>query len=164
MAENLEAKLTDWQVIYDYERHRIPVRELSPIVDRNFAWEGWSEAHRVPIAWLEHYASAFHFHDAELLAGRTTADMPRTSGVYFLFDGDECIYVGQTQNFVERSEQHRRNGLLWTAHAYIEVPKFHAPAVEAYYIRRMRPVLNGSHPRLNTYSSIIDKLGLDSKS
>ena len=161
MAENFEAKFIDWQAIHDFERHRVPVRELSPVVDRRFAWEGWSESHRVPIKWLEHYASAFHFHDAELLAARTSADMPRASGVYFLFDGDDCIYIGQTQNFWDRSEQHKRNGMRWTAHAYIEVPKFHAEAVEAYYIRRIQPSLNAGYPRLRTYSDIVKELGLD---
>jgi hypothetical protein len=163
MAENSEAKSIDWQAIYDLERHRVPVRELSPAVDRHFQWEGWSESHRVPIAWLTHYAPAFHFRDAELLAARTSVDMPRASGVYFLFDGDECIYVGQTQNFSERSEQHKRNGVQWTAHTYIEVPKFHAKEVEAYYICRIRPPLNADYPRLSTYSDMVKALGLDDR-
>ena len=161
MAENFEAKSIDWQALHDYERYKVPVRELSPVVDRHFQWEGWSESHPVPIQWLEHYAAAFHFHDAELLAARTSLHMPRASGVYFLFDGDECIYVGQTQNFWDRSEQHKAKGVEWTSHAYIEVPKFHAKEVEAYYIRRIQPPLNADYPRLRTYSDIVERLDLD---
>lgn len=161
MAEKFEGETVDWQAVYDYERHRIPVRELSPAIDRNFQWEGSNPDHPVPIKWLEHYASAFHFTDEEILAARTAADMPRASGVYFLFQGDECVYVGQARNFADRSEQHKRNGVEWSSHAYFEVPKFFAADVEAYYIRRIKPPLNASFPPSRMYSDIVKRLRLD---
>lgn len=161
MPENTERKVEDFQALYDYERHRIPVRELCPGTRRHFQWEESNPLHKVPIKWLEHYAPAFHFSNEELWASRTTVDMPSASGVYFLFDGDECVYIGQTQNFWDRMEQHKRNRMPWTSHTYIEVPKFHAPAVEAYYIRRLMPTFNGDHPRLRTYSDMVERLGLD---
>lgn len=161
MAENIGPDTYDWQASYDYERHRTPVRELSPEVDRNFEWLPSNTRYRVPIEWLAHYARCFHFTDEEIRAARTTRDMPRASGVYFLFDDDECIYVGQTKNFAERTIQHERNAVLWTSHAYFEVPKFFAADVEAYYIRRMKPSLNDSHPPTCTFSDIVKKLKLD---
>jgi hypothetical protein len=84
----------DWEAIYEAERFRLPARGLSPGVTRRFAWEGWDKEHKIPSQWLIHHARAFHFSDAEIFAARTTREMPATAGVYFLFDGDECIYVG----------------------------------------------------------------------
>lgn len=161
MPENTEEKTVDWQALYDFERHRIPVRELCPGVQRHFQWEASNPLHKVPFKWLEHYARAFHFTDDEIWASRTTADMPPASGVYFLFNGDECVYIGETQNFPQRMEQHKRNSLPWDSHAYFEVPKFHTREVEAYYIRRIEPAFNSSYPRFACYSDIVKKLGLD---
>lgn len=161
MSEKFAVESPDYEALYEYERCRAPVRELCPRVTRHFLWEGWSQEHKVPIEWLEHYARCFHFSDAEIWAARIKEEFPSACGVYFLFDDEECIYVGQTYYFSTRAEQHRANRVAWTSHSYIEVPKFHAPAVEAYYIRRLEPALNTSIPRLRTYSDIVEKLGLD---
>jgi hypothetical protein len=161
MAENIERDLDDWQAIYEYERHRAPVRELCPQVDRNFEWLPSNSEHKIPVKWLEHYAPVFHFTDDELRAARSTNDLPRASGVYFLFDGDECVYVGETKNFAQRLEQHVDRGLWWTSHVYFEVPKFFSPDVEAYYIHRIKPQFNASYPPSRTYSDIVKKLRLD---
>jgi hypothetical protein len=161
MAENIEREMVDWDAIYLYERNRTPVRELSPEVDRNFEWLPSNSEHRIPIDWLAHYARCFHFTDEEIRAARTTRDMPRASGIYFLFDDDDCIYVGQTHNFADRTVQHERNGVRWTSHTYFEAPKFFAPAIEAYYIHRIKPYFNVSYPPSRTYSDIVKKLRLD---
>lgn len=161
MAENIEAENIDWATLYEHERSREPVRQLCPGIDRHFQWEASNDQHKVPIDWLEHYASAFHFTDEELLAARSTADLPRASGIYFLFDGDECVYVGETKDVSQRLEQHLENGLWWTSHVYFEAPKFHARDIEAHYIRRINPRLNASCPPNRTYSDIVKRLGLD---
>ncbi|QOY96374.1 hypothetical protein IM543_11445 [Massilia sp. UMI-21] len=161
MPENSATDLAYWEALYQRERYREPIRELSAGVDRHFQWDCANSTQKIPIKWLEHYARCFHFSDDEIRAARTASSMPQASGVYFLFRGDVCIYVGQSQNFAARAEQHERNGFEWTSHTYIEVPKFHAPAVEAYYIRRLSPPLNGYIPRLSTYFDIVKKLGLD---
>lgn len=151
----------DWEAIYEAERFRLPVRELSPDVARHFAWEGWNNEHKIPAQWLIHHAQAFHFSDAEILAARTTRDMPATAGVYFLFDGNECIYVGQSQCLRDRAMQHRDGGKRWNSHSYIEVPAMHVKTVEAYYIRRIDPPLNNMFPPDRTYADIVRGLGLD---
>lgn len=161
MPENFEPEVIDWEALYEQERQRVPVRQLCPGIRRHFGWEASNKEHKVPIEWLKHYALAFHFSDEEIFASRTTDAMPAASGVYFLFHESTCIYVGQTKCFRDRAEQHRDNGIRWTSHAYFEVPKFHAPAVEAYYIRRIKPPLNGHYPNDKLYSSIVEKLGLD---
>jgi hypothetical protein len=161
MPEKIEPEIVDYEAVYQYERHLIPVRKLCPGIDRRFAWEGANSEHVVPCKWLEHYASAFHFTDVEIWASRSTAMMPTASGVYFMFDEETCIYIGQTNNFFNRAMQHKRNRMRWTSHAYFEAPKTHAPDIEAYYIRRIRPIMNSSYPALNAYSRIVEKLGLD---
>jgi hypothetical protein len=57
--------------------------------------------------------------------------------------------------------QHKRNRVRWTSHVYFEAPKMHAPDIEAYYIRRISPALNGSYPSLDNYSRMVEMLGLD---
>lgn len=163
MPEKIELEIVDYEVLYQHERHLIPVRKLCPGIDRHFAWEGANREHIVPSKWLEHYASAFHFTDAEIWAARSTLRLPTASGVYFLFDGEICIYIGQTGNFFARMMQHKRNRVRWTSHAYFEAPKMHAPDIEAYYIRRILPVMNSSYPGFQTYSRIVERLGLDSE-
>lgn len=161
MPENIESETIDWERLYETERFQIPSRKLSECVNRRFRWEGWSPAHKMPVAWLANYAKEFHFTDAEILAARTTSEMPTASGIYFLFNNDECIYVGQTKCFWERSVQHQRNGMHWISHALLEAPKVHAPSIEAYYIRRFNPRFNTDLPADTTYSYLVDKLGLD---
>lgn len=161
MPKKFTREIVDYEAIYQYERYMIPIRALCPGIDRRFTWDGANGQHKVPIDWLMHYASAFHFSDAEIWAARTTASMPTASGVYFLFDGEECIYIGETNSFCHRALQHKRNLVRWTSHAYFEAPKMHAPEVEAYYIRRIRPAFNSSYPGLSIYSSMVEKLGLD---
>lgn len=161
LAEKIEAQNLDYEAIYEYERYLIPIRRLCPGIDRRFGWEGSNLHHKAPCDWLKHYAPAFHFCDAEIWAARTTADMPSASGVYFLFRGDVCIYIGQTGCLFDRAVQHKRNRLKWTSHAYFEAPKMHAPAIEAYYIRRLEPPLNSLISALTDYSSIVEELGLD---
>lgn len=161
MSEKIDDEIVDWETLYQSEHYRLPVRQLCPGIHRHFAWAYSNDEYKVPMDWLTHYAPAFHFTDEEISASRTTTDMPPAEGVYFFFDGDECIYVGQTQNFSSRIEQHKRAGMRWTSHAYFEVPKFFASDVEAYYIRRIRPRLNTSYSPTRTYSSIVEKLGLD---
>jgi hypothetical protein len=161
MPEKTRADIEDYEALYESERYLIPVRRLCPGIDRSFAWHGANDQHKYPGDWLRYYASAFHFTDAEIWAARTTADMPSASGVYFLFDGEVCIYIGQTNNFFDRAVQHQRNRVRWTSHAYFEAPKMHAPDIEAYYIHRIKPILNSAYPSLDGYSRLIEALCLD---
>lgn len=75
-----------------------------------------------------------------LMARRTPA--PKTgTGVYFLFQGDQIVYVGQTRSIAERIGQHIKTK-AFDSFAWIEVPKDRLEAVERAYINSLRPPLN----------------------
>ena len=66
------------------------------------------------------------------------------AAVYFLCDGDDVMYVGQTKNAVQRLTHHEqlseRPGLRIFL---IAVDAQHLDAVEAAFIKRFNPPLNG---------------------
>jgi hypothetical protein len=63
-------------------------------------------------------------------------------GVYFLCQGDTVIYVGQARNVVRRVADHfgKKD---FHAVMVLRVPVELVHSVEAYWIRRLRPKLNG---------------------
>jgi hypothetical protein len=68
-------------------------------------------------------------------------------GVYFLFLGRHCVYVGQSTNIFVRIRDHQlpRSGRKeFDSFTYIEVPPASLNAVEAYYITMFSPSLNTS--------------------
>ena len=64
-------------------------------------------------------------------------------GVYFLLDGEEVVYVGQSVNVYARVANHRESKRFATA-ICIPVPRDELDAVESAFIRRLRPRLNKS--------------------
>lgn len=62
--------------------------------------------------------------------------------VYFLMQGVEIVYVGQSRNLPARLAQHREDGKLWDRVLYLPVPAECLYAVEAEWIRTLRPPLN----------------------
>lgn len=66
-----------------------------------------------------------------------------TSGVYFLFVGDDLTYIGQSQQIATRVKQHRRCGRPFTSYGFVDVPGDVAEAVEIAYIHALKPSGNG---------------------
>jgi hypothetical protein len=153
-----------WERIENHERFRAPTREINPKVEeRYFKWEGKSEDHPIPNDWLRHHAEAFHFKIDELLAARSTdfKHLSHICGVYMYFEDDTCLYVGKSVDVMMRAVEHYRHGMRWDSHLCFEVPPVHVETVEAYYIHRLRPVLNTKYPSCDTYGKIVKELGLD---
>jgi hypothetical protein len=66
-------------------------------------------------------------------------------GVYFLVDGDDVVYVGQSVNPMSRIGEHLRtkNGKFDRVY-FIPVPQFMLDAVEGGFIKLLSPKLNGN--------------------
>lgn len=65
--------------------------------------------------------------------------------VYFLCDGDEIVYVGQTSILTNRIKTHKPDKEFTDVY-YITVQSTkEALRVEAYYIRRFKPKYNKTH-------------------
>lgn len=82
-------------------------------------------------------------------------------GVYFLFLGRNCVYVGQSNNIFVRMRDHQlpRSGKKeFDSFSYIEVPPQSLDAVEAYYITLFNPSLNiAMNPGFKPYPVMQDE-------
>lgn len=70
-------------------------------------------------------------------------EYPLITGVYFLIQGDEIVYVGQSLDIMARIAQHRNNGKVFSKFTYIQVAPEHLDDVETEYIVRFWPKYNG---------------------
>lgn len=87
----------------------------------------------------------------QLVALDTLLTMNRfsqTAGVYFLFRGDEIIYVGQSLNVHKRVERHRA-ALAFDSYTFIPCWENELEIVEAAYIDWLLPPLNKHGASLN---------------
>jgi hypothetical protein len=67
----------------------------------------------------------------------------KTSGVYFLLDGDEVVYVGQAVNVYSRIAQHTEK--RFDRYAFVPCPVDALNRLESLYIHCLRPRLNAAH-------------------
>ena len=66
-------------------------------------------------------------------------------GVYFLVDGNEVVYVGQSVNPMSRVGEHLRSKAGKFERVYfVPVPQFMLDAVEGGFIKLLSPKLNGN--------------------
>jgi hypothetical protein len=80
-------------------------------------------------------------HD-DILASAVPTRM--ASGVYFLIDGREVIYVGQSMDVLSRIATHRKQGKRFDRFTYIECEPEKMNELEAQYIAAFAPRLNVS--------------------
>jgi hypothetical protein len=66
----------------------------------------------------------------------------RASGVYFLLDGDEIVYVGQAVNVYSRIGQHTNK--RFDRYAFVPCAVNELDKLESLYIHCLRPRLNGN--------------------
>lgn len=89
-------------------------------------------------------------------------DGPWCEGVYFLFLGDELVYVGQAKYIRQRLNRHgypppQRHHVDWFDHyACLWAPRMYLDSVESYYIHRLDPPRNIKLPP--AYSPACDYL------
>lgn len=80
------------------------------------------------------------------------------SGVYKLFRGGACVYVGQTKDIVRRLREHNSVGLFFEQVSFDVVRCNTGLRVrEAMEIKRMNPRLNVNRPMLRGYRKPIDR-------
>lgn len=81
----------------------------------------------------------------ELRAQRVTQLV--RSGVYFLWNEDELVYIGQSTNMYARVAEHMRYGTIKgvpiTSCTFIDSPYPQLLTLEQLYISALRPKVNG---------------------
>lgn len=66
----------------------------------------------------------------------------RASGVYFLLDGNDVVYVGQSKNVYTRISEHADK--QFDRYAFVPCPVESLDVLESLYIHCLRPRLNGT--------------------
>lgn len=117
------------------------------------AWR--DDTYQIPIKWLEANARRFHFTDEQIIAAATDQVEEkeyRIAGIYFLVVDGCIVYVGMSNDIERRIFTHRKNGNRFDAVAWFETPLEYIRDVEAYYIRRIKPLWNDKYPIDSSYS------------
>lgn len=70
------------------------------------------------------------------------------TGVYFLMQGHEVVYVGQTGNIKERLKAHKaeKKKVFDMVRFIADVPSELLDMLEAYYIMKCKPAYNKNYP------------------
>ncbi len=70
------------------------------------------------------------------------------TAVYFLFDADELVYIGQSKNMLSRIGQHIKGSKAFDSYTFIECGEDELDGLEAAYIKQYQPKLNtvGTNP------------------
>lgn len=120
--------------------------KLSEIADHkertNTPWKGtW----KTPEEWFkENFRKQFRRDYQQIVDGKVpyvSEECTRDRGVYFLFAGDELLYIGQSQCIQRRLTRHpvrEFDSYAWVG----DVPTLFLVWVESYYIWKFQPVLN----------------------
>jgi len=119
------------------------------------------EVYRIPDEWLKANARRFYFTDQQITdAAVTKFETPnlgpytRCFLIYFLIDEGEIVYVGQSRDFDNRLEAHRKSGKQFDSFAWFEAPDLYLKQIEAYYIDRIQPFYNGEYPSTSGFGKI----------
>lgn len=67
--------------------------------------------------------------------------LTRGPGIYFLFDGDTCVYVGQSIQVHARAREHF-SSKKYDSYSWLPVPASDLSRWEQHYITLLRPRLN----------------------
>jgi hypothetical protein len=74
--------------------------------------------------------------------------IPVISGIYFLFLGDELVYIGQSRDVHWRVRDHARSArMTFDKWSFVEVSEDDRLRVEENLIRRYKPRLNHTHAK-----------------
>lgn len=81
-----------------------------------------------------------------LLANARVIELQTISGVYFLFRGDEIVYIGQSYDVYSRVIDHKSDpSKHFDKWAYIEVDETERLEIERRYIEMFQPQYNQTH-------------------
>lgn len=121
------------------------------------------DAYPVPCDWIAANASRFYFTNKQIIeAAKPEFAHPdsdcRLWAVYFLIRNGKIVYVGQSSCLYRRLEQHLESGKEFDGVTWFEAPAMFITDIEAYYIWRCNPIMNGSWPRYRYFGDEAKKL------
>lgn len=81
----------------------------------------------------------------------------RITGVYFLMKNRKVVYVGQSVHIPSRIDAHLKNcdtitrDGFFDTYTYIECQPEHMDMMEAYFIKKFKPIYNVANPAFTTW-------------
>jgi hypothetical protein len=78
--------------------------------------------------------------------GGNDHEIPSDHGIYFLMDSGEIVYVGKAMYVSSRLADHWLKKKFDSYWSFGDVPYKWLEYIENFYIRRLRPRMNGRHP------------------
>ena len=124
-------------------------------------YEPWKRERVVPIAWLNKNYPRFLYHPSRIVKDAESYEHwggPHESGIYFLIDRGEIVYVGLSKYIRTRLAQHFDNDVQFTHFwCFGGIPPTFLEDVELFYIHALEPPLNVKYPPLCEPASIYVK-------
>lgn len=103
--------------------------------------EPWDEAGISPITWLDKNSYQFVAHPNSWPEWTNASN--ENSGVYFLFQDVQLVYVGKSTEISKRLKAHYKEGKSWNKTRFIpNIPLFFLEHIEMLYIHEFDPPLN----------------------
>lgn len=126
----------------------------------DFEYLPWEESSQIPCDWFMDNAESFIVSMDLIMkniAPYSFGSPPHESGIYFLFDKDDLIYIGESVSIHNRLIQHYKNKRFDSYSCMIGMPGLYRKEIEAFYIHKYEPVLNAKYDRLHkAYKDLIE--------
>lgn len=78
----------------------------------------------------------------------------RITGIYFLIDGEEIVYVGQSLDIFTRIQIHKATGKVFDRYYYIECEESALNELEAEHIVKFAPKYNSKPPYNSSWRTL----------
>lgn len=95
--------------------------------------------------------------DIESIKANRKTPYVRRGGVYFLFDGEDLVYVGKSIDVVARINTHRKNK-VFTTWAFIELHVFDQGPIEEMAIHRFKPKYNKQYVSTSIPLDLLERI------
>lgn len=96
----------------------------------------------------------------EISANKVHKDSDKFTCVYFLWDGEEIVYIGQTSRHPGYRARHHDTKFKFDSYSYILVKNEVKRIVEWYFIQRFSPKYNRITPEPVPSSDVLRQYGL----
>lgn len=118
----------------------------------------WRALGTSPEAWFTELGPGLVVSQEEIIKNAVPykcGEGPQDHVIYFLIQGDEIFYVGESSNPAQRLIQHWEKG--WNIEKYYAItglPRLYIVHYETFYIWRHKPKLNVKYPAID---SVLEK-------
>ena len=105
---------------------------------------------------IEEILEKYNISTDEVLSKKKPAWTSQITGIYFLIDKNEVVYVGKSVDIYNRISTHSRDASkIFDSFSILECPTEFLKILETHYIFKLRPFLNNIFPEHCEYKSFV---------